>query len=477
MVETKMKLKNHLSPKKKLQLFYSFCVILIILISTPISYIALPFLFNAQINFIDLIVTFGMVSLIKLTMESILDNYALAKGCLSAILTSFVAALLADLATYFFCRIVFGAGWQLVLATIDIAVYTIMISIARITILYLYRKQRRIVTIIGPKAEVTSLAKKFFSQNKNYFVVRFLFFIEDEKPLENLHEIIKQSTEIYLTPNLNTAMKDHILLYCIAKKGIEVFIVPSSYEIGIYGAYSNRVDDILTFQAKELRLTLGQKTIKRLFDIFCSMVGLIIFWPVMIIIAIIVHAQDGGPSIFKQERITLNHRKFLLYKFRSMKIDAEKVTGAVLSASEDDRITHFGKFIRMTHIDELPQLWNVFIGNMSFVGPRPEREMFVNQFLKETPQYQYRLNVKAGITGFAQTYGKYDTKYQDKLRWDLLYIRKYNSFLDLQIIFHTIVSVFTKNSSRGITESQSFEDVLKTLGKTKIEHENYWELS
>jgi len=472
-----MILKNRLSPKKKLQFIYSFCVFLIVLITIPISYVFIHYVFNAQLFWVDLAITFGIVSIIKLTVESVLDNYALAKGFFASILTSFVAALLADMATYFFCRVIFGAGWQLVLATADLVVYVLLISIIRTIVLHYYRKQRRIVAIIGPRQEVVSLAKKFFSQNKNNFFVRFMFFIEDEQPAEHLHTIIKQSTEIYLTPGLNTKMKDHILLYCIAKKGIDVFLVPSSYEIGIYGAYSNRVDDILTFQAKELRLTLGQKILKRLFDLLCSAIGLIILWPVMIIIAILVRAQDGGQSIYKQERITINGRKFILYKFRSMKIDAEKNTGAVFASREDDRVTKLGKFIRMTRLDELPQLWNVFTGSMSFVGPRPEREMFVNQFLKETPQYQYRLNVKAGITGFAQTYGNYDTKYQDKLRWDLLYIRKYNFFLDLQIIFHTIISVLSKDSSRGITEEQDFDDVLKSIKKTKKECANYWELS
>jgi len=159
-----------------------------------------------------------------------------------------------------------------------------------------------------------------------------------------------------------------------------------------------------------------------------------------------------------------------------MTVDAEKKTGAVLATKEDPRVTKFGKFIRATRIDELPQLWNVLRGEMSFVGPRPERLEFVSEFLKETPEYRYRSNVKAGITGLAQTKGRYDTKYQDKLRWDLLYIRNYSFIGDIKIIIRTVLAVFSRTSAQGIDASKDIEEMLAfhNLEVTKIDH--HWEI-
>src|SRR5690606_32911845 len=140
---------------------------------------------------------------------------------------------------------------------------------------------------------------------------------------------------------------------------------------------------------------------------------------------ILIKVTSPGPVIFSQERVTLNNRVFKIYKFRTMVVDAEEKTGPVISSQHDPRVTPVGAVLRKLKIDELPQLFNILKGDMSFVGPRPERPVFANKFSAEIPAYKYRTLVKAGLTGYAQVYGKYDTSAEDKLRFDLLYIRSY----------------------------------------------------
>ena len=220
----------------------------------------------------------------------------------------------------------------------------------------------------------------------------------------------------------------------------------------------------MAIEARPLELNWFQRFVKRFFDVVTSGLALIIFSPLIGIVALAIHLQDGGPAIYKQERVTKNGRIFVLYKFRSMVVDAEKKTGAVLMKSDDSRLTSVGKFVRKTRLDELPQLWNIFKGDMSIVGPRPERPVFVEKFLKETPEYRYRLNVRAGLSGYAQVMGTYNTRYQDKLRWDLMYISKYSFFLDIWLIIKTFLAVFDKDSAAGLSELSELE-FIKASGR------------
>jgi exopolysaccharide biosynthesis polyprenyl glycosylphosphotransferase len=187
-----------------------------------------------------------------------------------------------------------------------------------------------------------------------------------------------------------------------------------------------------------LGLTTEQRFFKRLFDLALALLGIIITAPIMALAAIIVKSTSEGPAIYKQTRITVGNREFEIYKFRTMYVGAEDKTGPVLSSGNDPRITKVGKVLRNLRIDELPQLFNVLKGDMSFVGPRPERPFFVEQFSKDIPEYTHRYLVKAGITGYAQVYGKYDTSAVDKLKYDLLYIRDYSLMLDIKLMLQTL---------------------------------------
>lgn len=199
-------------------------------------------------------------------------------------------------------------------------------------------------------------------------------------------------------------------------------------------------------------LQIEQKIVKRLLDIAISAVGLLITSPLFLLIAISIKCTDRGPVFYKQKRLTQGGKEFKIYKFRTMIQDAEKGGRAVLARDEDDRILPVGKILRRLRLDELPQLWNILKGDMSMVGPRPERPELMAEIVEEIPEFVYRLKVKAGLTGYAQVYGKYNTTAYDKLKLDLTYIRHYSIFLDLKLILMTPKVMFLKESTEGVKE-------------------------
>ena len=195
-------------------------------------------------------------------------------------------------------------------------------------------------------------------------------------------------------------------------------------------------------------------------DLALSLVGLIVASPIMLVCAIAIKAEDGGHVFYKQKRLTKDGRVFEILKFRSMRVDAEKYSGAVLSAGEHDpRITKVGHIIRACRLDELPQLINILKGDMSIVGPRPERPELQKEIEKEVPDFGLRLQVRAGLTGYAQVYGKYNTTFYDKLLMDLMYISKAGVLEDLTIMLATVKILTSKESTEGVGEGN--EDLKK----------------
>ena len=185
--------------------------------------------------------------------------------------------------------------------------------------------------------------------------------------------------------------------------------------------------------------------IKRFTDIILACLTLVILSPILCITALAIKINDGGPIIYKQKRLTKNGRAFDMYKFRSMTLDAEKDTGAVISSGMNDpRVTRIGRFIRKYRIDELPQLINIIKGDMSIVGPRPERPEIAEEYNKLLPEFRLRLQVKAGLTGYAQVYGRYDSDPYDKLCMDLHYIANAGVIEDLRIMFVTFKRILIK---------------------------------
>lgn len=234
--------------------------------------------------------------------------------------------------------------------------------------------------------------------------------------------------------------------------------------------FTPKISDILVKSSENLNLidtpvsllrnngpSLARLIIKRAFDIFASLAALIVLSPLLAVTAIAIKANDGGPVFYRQERCTLDRKRFMIIKFRSMIVDAEKDGKSHPAGENDDRITKVGHIIRATRIDELPQLINILKGDMSIVGPRPERVEHVILYTDDIPEFSFRYKMRGGLTGYAQVYGKYNTTALDKLKMDMLYITNFSLRLDFQIIMETLKILFRKESTEGFDASRAEE--------------------
>ena len=230
------------------------------------------------------------------------------------------------------------------------------------------------------------------------------------------------------------------------------------------GADDIRLFDTPLLLCRNYGLDFEQRFIKRIFDIVFSLAALVPAAPFMLIAALAIKLYDGGPVLYKQKRLTLDDKEFYVYKFRSMIVDAEKDGRPRLASDEDDRITPVGKVLRKFRIDEFPQLLNILKGDMSVVGPRPERPELAKEYEKQMPEFEFRLKVKAGLTGYAQVTGVYDTSPYDKLKMDLMYIENFSLRLDIQIIMMTLKTMLFPPKTNAETE-ESVLGTKKSAGK------------
>ena len=235
-------------------------------------------------------------------------------------------------------------------------------------------------------------------------------------------------------------------------------------DIIIRGADDIRLFDTPLLLCRNYGLDFEQRFIKRIFDIVFSLAALVPAAPFMLISALAIKLYDGGPVLYKQKRLTLDDKEFYVYKFRSMIVDAEKDGRPRLASDEDDRITPVGKVLRKFRIDEFPQLLNILKGDMSVVGPRPERPELAKEYEKQMPEFEFRLKVKAGLTGYAQVTGVYDTSPYDKLKMDLMYIENFSLRLDIQIIMMTLKTMLFPPKTNAETE-ESVLGIKKSAGK------------
>ena len=225
--------------------------------------------------------------------------------------------------------------------------------------------------------------------------------------------------------------------------------MPELNDIIVNHSQQVMLDDTVLLATTQSELSFEQKFVKRLIDIVLSGIGLIVASPIMLIEAIAIKIEDGGPVLFKQDRITKNGKMFKVLKFRTMVVDADKM-GYRPAADRDDRITKVGSVLRKLRIDELPQLINIFYGDMSIVGPRPERIEHVEKYVEMYPEFKYRHRVKAGLTGLAQIVGKYNTSPKDKLMLDLMYIEKYSIWLDFKLMFQTLKYCLNRTAPKAL---------------------------
>lgn len=279
-----------------------------------------------------------------------------------------------------------------------------------------------------------------------YNVVKY---IENPKKIEDVISNVAGIQTIFIT-GVSATLRNGIVKFC-AEKNLQCFFLPHVGDVIMMSGEHVQAFSVPLMRITGSNIKLEDAIIKRAFDLVIATVALIILSPIFLITAVAIKANDGGSVFYRQERLTKDGKVFSIYKFRSMKENAESDGVAVLSTGEaDDRVTKVGRIIRATRIDELPQLLNIIKGDMSVVGPRPERPEIAAEYEKELPAFKLRLQTKAGLTGYAQVYGKYNTDPYDKLEMDLMYISKMDLFLDFQIVLATIPILFRKESTEGV---------------------------
>ncbi len=294
--------------------------------------------------------------------------------------------------------------------------------------------------------------------------------ISPSKGMDAIKAAVENYDAVLVCDDFDKITQEKIITYCYSI-GKKVYVQPSTADIIMSDSSKIQISDSPLIVCKTRGLTNEQKAIKRLMDIVISAIGVIIAGPIMAAVAIAIKLNDGGPIIFKQNRVTENGKIFNVYKFRSMIVDADK-EGVKKATDGDDRITAVGKVIRPLRLDELPQLFNILFGSMSLVGPRPERTENVHEYTKLYPEFGLRHKVKGGLTGYAQIYGKYNTSPLDKLHMDLMYIENYSILLDLKLIIMTFKILFVKESTEGFDEQEAYVTVKKPEENQTEEGEN-----
>lgn len=289
------------------------------------------------------------------------------------------------------------------------------------------------------------------------------------KPMERLYRVAKEiefdgsfeeirdelwGYDAIFVAGVNSHCRNGILKFC-EENDIRGFFLPHVGDVIMQGAEHIQAFDSPVMMARRKQLRPEYRLLKRAFDAVCAALGLIVLSPIFLVTAIAIKAYDRGPVFYKQVRLTKDGKLFKIVKFRSMRVDAEKDGVARLSTGDhDDRITPVGRIVRKCRLDELPQLWNILVGDMSIVGPRPERPEIAEQYYRTMPDFQLRLQVKAGLTGYAQVYGKYNTEPYEKLEFDLMYINNMNVLTDLELMFATVGILFGSESTTGVEAGQ-----------------------
>lgn len=313
--------------------------------------------------------------------------------------------------------------------------------------LYFYVYPPRETILIYSDEESMQVAKKMnFHKDKFNITSKISIFSGKEEILKNII-----GADAIVISGVKSKEREYIVNYCY-ENSIRIYIVPQIEDIIISSGNMIHLIDTPMFLLRNRGLSPENRFAKRFIDIVVSLIAIIITSPFMIVVALLIKLYDGGPALFKQKRLTLDGKIFEVYKFRSMIVNAERDGVARLASKNDSRITPIGKFIRMVRLDELPQLFNILKGDMSLVGPRPERPEIAEEYCKEMPEFNYRLKVKAGLTGYAQVLGKYNTTPKDKLLLDMLYIENYSLFLDFKLILMTIKILFMSESTEGVDE-------------------------
>lgn len=363
---------------------------------------------------------------------------------LTILFTNFFAYIFISLISRGFLKL----GPTVLMTIIDFICIIIWVFASKAIYSRIYPPKKMIIVFGSTSAR--DLVQKMSTRVDKYLICSS---ISIEEPLEVINKKILGYDGVILC-DIPSQIRNKILKYAY-EHSIRTYINPKISDIIIRGADEVHLFDTPLILSKNIGLGFEEKLVKRVVDIFLSLIGVVITLPFMMIIALCIKFYDRGPVFYKQTRLTQGGREFNVVKFRSMIVNAEKDGVARLASDNDKRITPIGKFIRKIRFDELPQLFNILIGDMSFVGPRPERPEIAKQYAEDMPEFNFRLKVKAGLTGYAQVLGKYNTTPYDKLKLDLMYIENYSVLLDLKIMLQTLKIIFVPESTAGIENGRT----------------------
>lgn len=348
-------------------------------------------------------------------------------------------------------------SWLILAFAFQLLLITIFVYVGN-ELFFIINKPEKTCIITSSQKKLDAIMRVISKYKKQYHPEAVFDYRE-----ENLLELIKdyQTVFVYEVP---IKQRTKILKYCYQEKK-EFYYNPELHDIIEVNAEYYLLDDVSMLNARVKGLTMEQRILKRTLDLSIALVAGIVCLPICIVAAIAIKCDDHGPVFFKQKRATLNGRVFEVIKFRTMKQNVENRS----VQKGDNRITKVGQFLRKTRIDEIPQLLNIIKGDMSFVGPRPEMLENVTAYTEKLPEFKYRLRVKAGLTGYAQVSGKYNTTPKDKLVMDVMYIENYSILKDIQLIFQTVGVILKADSTEAFNQDNGKEQLIFKPAKNKAE--------
>lgn len=448
---------NNKTPKVSFYLIQVLGDLLLLNGSIILAYLIRFYWVIPQHNFEPYLRVFPLFSFLALVIFNFYDLYHTIHKLWSEVLASLIVSLgLVMLSAVAISFMVGGYSFPRSVFLIGLFLQLLTIGMWRWLLLQWERKltpPRRVI-IVAPDNEVEVLKRKVES---DYHQVIGIITNHRGEKISNRNLILgiyEEITEIcnklqpdalIFSGNVPGEVKN-IITNKTFKYGWEVLIIPGLYEIMLSQTKLDRIQDTMVFKISP-EVNQGREQIKRGLDLILASACLVVALPLIVIIAIVIKLDSRGPIFYQQERVSKLGKHFMLFKFRTMIRDAETNTGPILATANDSRITRIGRLLRVVRLDEIPQLFNVLKGDMSLVGPRPERPFFVEQYETMIPEYKYRHLTNPGITGLAQVFGKYSTSPEDKLRYDLLYINGFSPFFDLKIMLQTIKILLIKDKA------------------------------
>ncbi len=407
-------------------------------------------------------ITMTTFVILTMCMSRIYGGFAIGRKRPREIVISMViSTVITDLVTYFEFEIMNVNRFNhdhFEISSLDVVLVVVIFQLILVFLLtylahhlyFKYNPPEKTLLFLGNMDHKAEYLRRFAPRKKEFEIVNIL-----PADAEHWHRAVREVQTVFLC-DMEASRKAQIIDYAY-KYHKDVYMTTELSDVVINCSKHFLLDDVSMLSSSFRGLTLEQRALKRAMDLVVSTIGIMIASPIMLIEAIAIKAGDGGPVFYKQERLTRDGKTFHVIKFRTMRVDAEKSGNAQLCKENDDRITKVGKILRKTRMDELPQLFNIFCGQMSIVGPRPERPSIAAEYNKELPEFQFRLRAKAGLTGLAQIMGKYNTTPRDKLMLDLMYIERYSIWEDIMIIFKTVMVFFKSDATEGFTTEEKTE--------------------